>query len=578
MTPREQKREPRKTNLYNNNGRGNYISTRSSKLKIIPIGGQGEVGKNMMAYEFGNDIIIIDMGIMFPDEEMLGIDFVIPDFKYLEENKHRIRGIIFTHGHEDHIGGVPYIWPKLNAPMFATQLTAGLIEVKMKEFGINTKVNVVKAGEKLRLGVFELEFIHITHSIPDAMAICIGTPEGKALHLADWKIDYTPVNSKPMNLSRFAQLGNEGILALMSDSTNAEKAGYTISEQVVGETFDNIFKNAKSRIIVTSFASLINRIQQVINSAVKYHRKVAFSGRSMVNNVERASKLGYLSAPQGTIVDIRRIAHIPDNELVIMCTGSQGEEYSALVRMASGEHKQVKIKYGDTVVISASPIPGNERSIHETVDNLFREGANVIYGKDVDIHVSGHASQEELKLMLSLIRPKYFVPIHGDYRFLIAHARLAQQVGLEPSNILIAENGNIIEADKNNAKILPQRVQSGYILVDGLGIGDVGNIVLRDRQAMAKDGIFVVILTVDHKNGKIITSPDIISRGFVYMRAREDLIQKSRMEVRKMFAYHNEKYPLNWDYIKKMVRDELGEFLYNETQRRPMVIPVIIEV
>ncbi|MCL5795552.1 MAG: ribonuclease J [Patescibacteria group bacterium] len=573
MTPKES----RKTN-YHNNGRGNYISNRSQKLKIIPIGGQGEVGKNMTAYEFGNDIIVVDMGIMFPDEDMLGIDFVIPDFKYLEENKHRIRGIIFTHGHEDHIGGVPYIWPKLNAPMFGTQLTAGLLEVKMKEFGINAKVNVVKPGEKLKLGVFELEFIHVTHSIPGAMAIAINTPEGKVLHLADWKIDYTPVNATPIDLSRFAQLGNEGVLALMSDSTNAEKPGYTISEQVVGETFDNIFKNAKSRIIITSFASQINRIQQVINSSIKYRRKIAFSGRSMVNNVERATKLGYLSAPQGTIVDIRRIGHIPDNELVVMCTGSQGEEYSALVRMASGEHKQVKIKYGDTVVISASPIPGNERSIYETVDNLFREGANVIYGKNVDVHVSGHASQEELKLMLSLIKPKYFIPMHGDYRFLIAHARLAQQVGLESKSILIAENGNVLEIGKDDAKILPQRIQSGYILVDGLGIGDVGNIVLRDRQAMAKDGIFVVILTVDHNNGKIITSPDIISRGFVYMRAREDLIQKSRMEVRKMFSYHNEKYPLNWDYIKRMVRDELGEFLYKETQRRPMVIPVIIEV
>lgn len=550
----------------------------ADKLRIIPVGGQSEIGKNMMIYEYGDDIIVVDMGIMFPHEEMLGIDFVIADFRYLEENKSRIRGIVFTHGHEDHIGGVPYILPKLGAPMFATRLTAGLIEVKCQEFAIDAKVSVVEIGQKIKLGVFEVEFIRSTHSIPDSAFLAIKTPVGLAIHAADWKIDYTPVSGKKMDFARLAELSHEGILVLLSDSTNAEKEGYTISEQVLSETFDRIFKNAKGRIIVTSFASLINRIQQVINAAVKYRRKVAFSGRSMINNVDRTLKLGYLNVPQGTIVDIKRIGHLPDNEVVVMCTGSQGEEYSALTRMASGEHAHIKIKYGDTVVISASPIPGNERSIHNTIDSLFREGANVIYGKDVDIHVSGHASQEELKLLMALLRPKFFVPIHGEYRFLITHARLAQEVGIDAKNIFLTDNGNILEMNKDEAKILPQRIQAGYVLVDGLGVGDVGNIVLRDRQAMAQDGIFVIILTVDHQTGKILTSPDIISRGFVYMRAREDLIQKSRNEIRKMFAYHNEKYPLNWEQIKRAIRDEIGEFLYKETQRRPMIIPVVIEV
>lgn len=547
-------------------------------LKIIPLGGQAEVGKNMMVYEYGEDIIVVDMGIMFPEEEMLGIDFVIPDYKYLEANKHRIRGILFTHGHEDHIGAVPYIWPKLGAPMYGTRLTAGLIEVKCQEFGINTKVTVIQPGEKIKLGVFEIEPIQIAHSIPGAVAFAIACPDGKILHIADWKLDYTPIDGKRTDLSRISQLGQEGLLAILSDSTNAEKSGYTLSERTVGETFDKIFKNATGRIVVTSFASLINRIQQVIDSAVKYHRKVAVSGRSMVNNIDRAMNLGFLKVPQGILVDIKRIGHLPDNEIVILCTGSQGEEYSALVRMASGEHRHVKIKYGDTVVISASPIPGNERSIYNTIDSLFREGANVIHGKEVDVHVSGHASQEELKLLIQLTKPQYFIPIHGDYRFLVRHAQLAQDVGVEPKRIILPEIGDIVEFRQGEGKILPQKVQAGIVLIDGLGVGDVGNIVLRDRQAMAKDGIFVVILTVSRENGRILTSPDIISRGFVYMRAAEDLIFKSRQEVRKMLSTNLEKSGKNWDLIKKTIRDELGDFLYNETQRRPMVIPVIIEI
>jgi len=569
------------TKNYHHNDRAPHTSSQNitSKLKIIPLGGQSEVGKNMVVYEYGNDIIVVDMGIMFPEEQMLGIDLVIPDFKYLEDNKSRIRGIFFTHGHEDHIGGVPYIWPRLGAPMYGTRLTAGLIEVKLQEFEINTKVNVVDPGQKIKLGNLEVEFIRSTHSIPDSVFFAITTPQGIVLHATDWKIDHNPVGGKRMDFARLAKLSQEGVLAMLSDSTNAERPGYTISEQAVAETLDNIFKNAHGRIVVASFASLINRIQQVIDAAHKYHRKVAISGRSMINNVDRAMKLGYLSVPQGTLVDIRRTGNIPDEQLVIMCTGSQGEEYSALVRMASGDHKQIKIKFGDTIIISASPIPGNERSIHSTVDSLFREGANVIYGKEMDIHVSGHANQEELKLLLALIRPKFVLPIHGEYRFLIMHAKLAQQVGVDVKNIVIADNGDIVEfTGDTEAKISSHKIQSGYLLVDGLGVGDVGNIVLRDRQAMAQDGIFVIILTVDKATKKIITSPDIISRGFVYMRAREDLIQKSRLEIRRMFSYHNEQNPGNWESIKKAIRDEMGDFLYNETQRRPMVIPVIIEI
>jgi ribonuclease J len=563
---------------FKQNTNSDFILPKSDTLKIIPLGGQSEVGKNMMVYEYGNDIIIVDIGIMFPEEDMLGIDFVIPDYKYLEANKHRIRGILFTHGHEDHIGAVPYIWPKLGAQMYGMQLTAGLIEVKCQEFGINTKVAIIKPGEKFKLGVFEIEPIQVAHSIPDAVAYAINTPEGKVLHIADWKIDYTPIDGKRTNLNKIAQLGQEGLLTVLSDSTNAEIPGYTLSERVVGETFDKIFSEAKGRIIVTSFASLINRIQQVIDSAVKHHRKVAVAGRSMINNVERAFNLGYLKAPQGILVDIKRVNSLPDDEVVVLCTGAQGQEYSALVRMANGDHKQIKIKYGDTVVVSASLIPGNERSVHGTIDSLFREGANVIYGKDVDVHVSGHAAQEELKLILQLTHPKFFIPMHGDYRFLVKHAQLAQEVGIEPKGIIIPDIGDVVEFKNNEGKILPQKIQSGNVLVDGLGVGDVGNIVLRDRQAMAKDGIFVVILTVDQKTGKVVTSPDIISRGFVYMRAAEDLIFKARQEIRKMYSFHYEKVGNNWDSIRKSIRDELGDFLYNETQRRPMVIPVIIEV
>lgn len=549
------------------------------KLKIIPLGGLGEYGKNMMIYEYGDDIIIVDCGVMFPEAEMLGVDFVIADITYLLDKRKNIRGIIFTHGHEDHIGGVPYIWPRLNCPMFASPLTKGLIEVKLEEFGIkDAKINVFEKGEKIKLGVFEIEAIQLAHSIPNALALAINSPVGLFLHVTDWKFDHTPIFHETTDSARLAELGKAGVKCLLSDSSNANVPGYTISERVLSDTFDNIFKNAKGRIVITTFASLINRIQQAFDAAIKYRRKVAISGRSMENNVNMAMRLGYLRIPEGALVDIRKVNQLPADQVAILCTGSQGEEFSALSRMASGEHRQIKIKRGDTVIISSSSIPGNEASIHATIDSLFKEGANVIYGKSVDIHVSGHAAQEELKMLLALTSPECFVPIHGEYRHMVAHADLAEKMGVKRDKIKVIEDGQVLEFDQSGVEISKKRVQSSYILVDGLGVGDVGNIVLRDRQAMAKDGIFVVILTVDHKTGKILTSPDIISRGFVYMRAAEDLIYRARQEVKNMFARHNEKYPMNWDYVRKEVREEMGEFLYKNTQRRPMVIPVIIEV
>lgn len=559
-------------------GIGNLRYIRKDTLKVIPLGGLGEIGKNMMVYEYGDDIIVVDMGIMFPEAEMLGIDYIIPDISYLVNKKASIKGVIFTHGHEDHIGSAPYLLPKLGQlPIYATKLTAGLLEAKLAEFEIKPEITLIKAGDKIKIGVFEIEFIPFAHTIPDDVALAIDTPVGKILHITDFKLDPSQDASRGL-YGKLAALGKEGVKLLLLDSTNVERKGASTSESVVTETIGSIFHNAKGRIIVTSFASSIDRIQGVIDNAVRTRRKVAISGRSMEKTINIAMNLGYLRVPDNLIVDIRRIYQLPDNELVILATGSQGEEFSALVRMASGEHRHVKIKRGDTVVMSASAIPGNERMISNTVNNLFREGADVYYGTERPLHASGHAKREDLMLVIGIVKPDYFLPIHGEYRHLVLHARLAQQLGLPEDHTLVAEDGQVVEIDQSKAQILPTRVPAGYVLVDGLGVGDVGNIVLRDRQAMAKDGIFVVILTVDHRTGKILTSPDIISRGFVYMRAQEDLIQEARNEVKKMFARHNERYPLQWDYVKKMIREEMGELLFKKTERRPMVIPVVIEI
>lgn len=550
----------------------------SPRLKIIPLGGNGEIGKNMMIYEYGDDIIIIDCGIMFPRSEMLGIDFIIPNITYLEERKNKIRGLLITHGHEDHIGGIPFIWPKIQCPIYATKLTAGFIENKMKERELNPQIRVVKAGDKLQLGVFKIELLPLSHTFLDDVGMVIDTPEGLIVHIADFKLDPNKIESQKI-LGKLNEYSERGVKVLLLESTNVEIKSNPIAESVVHDTISNIFQRTKGRIIVTSFASSLDRIQGVLNAALRSHRKVAIAGRSMENAINIAMNLGYLKVPQGILVDIRRTDNMPDNKLAILCTGSQGEEFSALVRMSTGEHKQIRVRKGDTVVISAGAIPGNERSVADTVNNLFRLGADVFYGSERErLHSSGHAKRDELKLVIATVKPEYFIPIHGEFRHLVLHTRLAVELGVKAENAFAIEDGQVVEVLDKKARISNQKVDASYVLVDGLGVGDVGNIVLRDRQAMAKDGIFVVILTVDHETGKIITSPDIISRGFIYMREREDLVYKARQEIRKMFAKHNEKYPANWDYIKKSMRQELGDLLYAETERRPMVIPVIIEV
>ncbi|MCX6811458.1 MAG: ribonuclease J, partial [Candidatus Berkelbacteria bacterium] len=485
------------------------------------------------------------------------------------------------HGHEDHIGAIPYILSRIgDPPLYATKLTKGLIETKMKEF--NTKrpnISIIKPGDKIKLGPFEIEPFRVNHSIPDGVGFAIHTPVGLLVHTGDFKFDHTPVDKEVTDFGKLAGYAQEGVLVLLSDSTNVEIPGYTMSEKTVGETVDRIFERAKGRVIISSFASLINRVQQSINSAVKYRRRVMISGRSMENNVETSTRLGYLRIPQGVLVDSKEAKNIRDEELVVICTGSQGEAYSALVRMASGDHREVVIKPGDTIIVSASPIPGHESAISATINNLFRLGADVIYGRQVDIHVSGHAAQEELKTMLDIVKPKYFIPVHGEDRHLILHCRLAQEIGLSPSNTLALENGIAVEFDKEgNYQILKQRVQAGYVLIDGLGVGDVGNIVLRDRQAMSRDGIFVIICTVDNKTGKLITSPDLISRGFIYMRAHEELVHKTRAEVRRLMSKYNDRHRADYNEIKMKLRDDIGQYLYRHTQRRPMVIPVIIEI
>jgi len=548
------------------------------KLRIIPLGGVGEIGKSMMVYEFGRDIIVVDCGVMFPEERMLGVDLVLPDTRYLEERKERIRAIIITHGHNDHIGGVPFIWPKLGAPIYAHPLAAGFIEAASQEYGVKPKVNIVNAGDRLRFGTFQVEFFHVTHSIPGNFGLAIQTPAGLFVHVTDFKFDQTPINDKPIDTARIAAIGNRGVTALLSESTNIEEDGFEPSESSLTPTIDRIFKEAHGRLIFASFASNINRIQQVMDMAAKYHRKVALSGRSMERNIDIAMKLGFLKVPQGILTDPRHISRLPDDHIVILATGSQGEEYSALVRMSSGEHRQIALRKGDTVLISASEIPGNESAIHEMIDNLYRQGAKVISGEKFDIHVSGHGNREDLRKMITLVKPKYFIPIHGWYRFLVKHAELARETGVKPENIFVIENGQVVEFDQRGGKITNATVPAGYILVDGTGIGDVGNIVMRDRQAMAQEGIFVIILTVDNKMGKLLTSPDIISRGFVYMRASEELIQKARQQVKQLFARHTSRAPLDWEYMKRAIRDELGELLFRETQRRPMIIPVVIQV
>ena len=549
-----------------------------SRLKIIPLGGLNEIGKNMMVMEYEDDIIIIDVGLMFPEEEMLGIDLVIPDISYLLEKREKIRGIIITHGHEDHIGALPYWLPQLDVPVYSTELTQGLILVKLKErrrFS-EAKLKMVPPGGAVTLGKFRIEFFPVCHSIPDAVGLIINTPIGIIIHSGDFKIDYTPVSGKPTDLSRLAQLGAQGVLLLLSDSTYAELPGYTPSEKVVGETLDHVMADAAGRVIVATFSSLVSRIQQVIDSAAKHQRHVCIAGRSMSDTVNMALELGYLSAPEGILVRINEVRGIPRNKIAFATTGTQGEPTSALVRMANRDHRQVHILRGDTVVLSATPIPGNEGLINRTVDNLFKQGAQVLYSKVAPVHVHGHASQEELKLLLNLVKPKFFVPIHGEYRHLTRHAQLAQSVGIPKEHVFVLEDGEILELSPQAGKITG-KVSAGNVYVDGLSVGDVGTVVLRDRKMLARDGIVMVIVAINRQTGKLIGRPDIVSRGFVDTREARDMIEESRNLVARALD-HGRDRPADWGFISAKVRDVLNKFYYEQTKRRPMILPFMVKV
>lgn len=550
----------------------------ASSLKIIPLGGIGEIGKNMTVIEYGNDIIVIDAGMMFPREEMLGVDYVIADTTYLQKNIDKIRGIFFTHGHEDHIGGVPYILPKISVPIYGSTLTMALIEAKLTEHpGIQPDIHITSNGDKIKAGVFTVEFVKVSHSIDDAMGLAITTPIGTIVHTGDFKIDLTPACGEVMELSRFAELGKKGVLALMSDSTNAERKGFTMSESQVGETFVNYFRQAKGRVIVASFASNVHRIQQVIDVAKIFNKKICLSGRSMLKIVNVTRELGYLNVDDDMFVTFDELKNLRDNQIVILTTGSQGETMSGLVRMAMGQHAKINIKEGDLVIISASPIPGNERYVSDVINMLYRKGANVINDAVDMVHVSGHACEEELKLMISLVKPKYFIPVHGEYRHLYKHAALAEKMGIKKKNIFIPEIGSVIELNRRMG-FQKETVQSGSVLIDGLGVGDVGNVVLRDRKQLSSDGLFIVVVTISSETGELVSTPDIVSRGFVYMKESEDLLEQSKNIVIDIVDMCKDNGTSDWSTLKNFIKKDLSNYLYDMTQRNPMILPIIIEV
>jgi ribonuclease J len=550
-----------------------------SKLKVIPLGGLGEIGKNMMVLEYEDDIIIIDAGLMFPEEEMLGIDLVIPDFSYVIERKEKVRGIIISHGHEDHIGALPYLLPLLdNVPVYSSTLTNGLIRVKLKERktreGVNLKV--LTPGREITLGKFHVELFPVCHSIPDACGIIIRTPEGIVIHSGDFKIDHTPVSGKPTDLSRLAQLGATGVLLLLSDSTYAELPGYTPSEQSVGESLEHFIANAPGRVIVTTFSSLISRVQQVIDAAAKHGRRVFVVGRSMTETVNIALELGYITAPEGMLGKIEELRGLPNNKIVLVTTGSQGEPTSALVRMANRDHKHVHIQRGDTIILSSTPVPGNESLVNRTVDSLFKQGAQVIYDKLGRVHVHGHGSQEELKLILSLVKPKFFAPIHGEYRHLSLHARLAESVGMKPENIFVMDDGDVLELNAASARI-NGKVSTGHVYVDGLSVGDIGGVVLRTRKMLSRDGIVVVIIAVNKQTGKLVGRPDIVTSGFIDPNQFNDMMEESRELLAKTLD-HSGGRAIEWSFINTKVRDTLDKFYYDRTKRRPMILPFMVKV
>ena len=552
----------------------------TSKLRIIPLGGLGEIGKNMTVIEFGNDLLLIDCGMGFPDEDMYGIDVVLPDITYLRNNASRIRGLIITHGHEDHIGAVPYVLKELDIPIYTTPLTAALIELKLEEHDLlyNTQIFTKKAGSVFRIGCFSIEFIRVNHSIPDAVALAIKTPVGTIVHTGDFKIDLTPISGGMIDLVRFGELGNEGVLALMSDSTNVETPGHSASERKVGESFDKLFQNCDKRIIITTFASNVHRLQQIINVAAKYHRKVAVTGRSMENVLRTAMVLGYMEVPDGVLVDLEQIKSQPKNRTVIISTGSQGEAMSALYRMAFAEHKQIQIDGGDRVIISASAIPGNENTISRVIDELFHKGAEVIYDRHTDLHVSGHACQEEQKMILALVKPKYFIPVHGEHRMLVKHAELGRMMGVAPKNIVIAENGKVIEFTKKGV-LCEDSVPAGAVLVDGSGgIGEVGSVVMRDRHRLAEDGMIVIVMTYSSYDHKLLAVPEILTRGFIYVKDSEDMIEEMSRVVMETVESCDAHEITDWNSIKTKVKSNLSGFLYKSTRRSPMILPVITEI
>ncbi len=549
-------------------------------LKIIPLGGLHEIGKNITVFEYEDEMIIVDCGLSFPEDDMLGVDLVIPDITYVLKNQEKLKGIVITHGHEDHIGGIPYFLKQLNTPIYATRLAAGLISNKLEEHKLlrSTEMHIINQGETIKLGKnFSVEFIRSSHSIPDSVMLAITTPAGTVLHTGDFKVDYTPIDGQLMDFGRIAELGKEGILALMSDSTNSERKGFTMSESTVGDVLDKLFANCTKRIVVATFASNVHRIQQIVNSAVKYGRKIAVCGRSMINMITTAAELGYIKCPEKLFIDIDMISSYSDDQLVIITTGSQGEPMSALTRMAAGDHRKVKITPNDLIIISATPIPGNEKYVSKVIDDLMQLGAEVVYSALADIHVSGHACQEEQKLILALAKPKYFIPVHGEYRQLRAHSETAMSMGIDKDRIVMLTNGRVLEINEQEMKFTGT-VPSGRVLVDGLGVGDVGNIVLRDRQHLAQDGLIVIVLTMDSQTGEVVAGPDVISRGFVYVRESENLMDDVKSVVRHEISLCEQRGIRDWATIKSSVKENLRDYLFIKTKRNPMIIPIIMEV
>ena len=565
---------PRKTNKNKMD-----FSFKKSNLKIIALGGLDEIGKNITVFEYEDEIILVDCGLEFPEDDMLGVDLVIPDVTYLIKNKEKIKGLVITHGHEDHIGSIPYVLKQVNMPIYATKLTAKLIEHKLEEHHIrnSVKLNVVNQGDTIKLGKMQVEFIRSSHSIPDAVMLAIHTPAGTVIHTGDFKIDYTPIDGQNMDLGRLAEIGNKGVLALLSDSTNAERKGFTMSEKSIGPVFDNLFEGCKKRIVVATFASNVHRVQQIVNSAAKFGRKIAVSGRSMMNMIDAARELNYIDAPDDLFIDIDMIKNYTDEQLVIITTGSQGETMSALTRMANGEHRKVTITGNDLVIISANPIPGNEKSVSKVIDQLMKIGAEVIYNTLADIHVSGHACQEEQKLIMALVRPQYFIPVHGEYRQLMAHRDTAIEMGMKRDNIFITGNGRVLELNEKEGRFIGT-VPSGRVMVDGLGVGDVGSIVLRDRQHLSQDGLIVIVMTMDNQTGEIVSGPDVISRGFVYVRESENLMEDVKYFIREEIRKLENNHIKDWSTIKSTLKDELRDYIFSKTKRNPMILPILMEV